>query len=261
MDPHKILGIEKGATPEEVHRAYLRQYAKYHPDKGGDAWISQQVQEAYEQLHGKSPESNGDSRKPAPNEHAQPEQPFQHSASASSRRQSESRRKRKSPITELAKIVFGGMAGISIAVLLLWYGFGLDVLGVMESSDESLAKAKMRTDDETDVQRMTPRTEETSEPPSDPVDRADEQPDVSQQEVEPAIRFEQKAHPDNRQQDAKHEVREQLITPDIRPPRAIEPRIDPLEAVAPSVPTKQRSTKRHFPFDSGRFGMKFAPSP
>ena len=48
MDPYKILGIAKDATSDEVHRAYLDQSVRNHPDKGGDASGFKQVLEAYE---------------------------------------------------------------------------------------------------------------------------------------------------------------------------------------------------------------------
>lgn len=35
MDPYKILGIDKGATQDEVKRACRRMAAKHHPDRDG----------------------------------------------------------------------------------------------------------------------------------------------------------------------------------------------------------------------------------
>lgn len=52
MDPFKILGIDRNASDEEVKRAYRAKASKYHPDAGGDAWVFQQVQEAYESILG-----------------------------------------------------------------------------------------------------------------------------------------------------------------------------------------------------------------
>jgi len=48
FDPFKILGIKQDATDEEVKRAYRAMASKYHPDAGGDVWVFQQVQAAYE---------------------------------------------------------------------------------------------------------------------------------------------------------------------------------------------------------------------
>lgn len=50
MDPFKILGIDQDATDEEVKRAYRAMASKYHPDAGGDAWVFQQIQAAYESV-------------------------------------------------------------------------------------------------------------------------------------------------------------------------------------------------------------------
>ena len=67
IDPYKILGIGKDATDAEVKRAYRRMATKYHPDAGGDAWVFQQVQEAYEMiLRQRSPESAVKTKQRAP---------------------------------------------------------------------------------------------------------------------------------------------------------------------------------------------------
>lgn len=50
VDPYKILGLAKDASIDDVQRAYRQKAAKYHPDAGGDAWVFQQVQEAYESI-------------------------------------------------------------------------------------------------------------------------------------------------------------------------------------------------------------------
>lgn len=50
MDPYKVLGLQKGATVEEIKQAYRERTKKYHPDLGGDEWIFMQVEEAYRLL-------------------------------------------------------------------------------------------------------------------------------------------------------------------------------------------------------------------
>lgn len=50
MDPYKVLGIEKGATVEEIKRAYRAKSKMHHPDMGGEEWIFIQVEEAYRLL-------------------------------------------------------------------------------------------------------------------------------------------------------------------------------------------------------------------
>lgn len=50
MDPYSILRISRDASDSEIRKAYRKMAAKYHPDKGGEAWIFQQVQDAYQML-------------------------------------------------------------------------------------------------------------------------------------------------------------------------------------------------------------------
>ncbi len=50
MNPYKILGITDQASDEEVKRAYRAMAAKYHPDVGGDAWVFEQVRDAYDRI-------------------------------------------------------------------------------------------------------------------------------------------------------------------------------------------------------------------
>lgn len=50
MDARKILGIQAGAGREEIRQAYREKVKKHHPDRGGDNWAFQQVNQAYEFL-------------------------------------------------------------------------------------------------------------------------------------------------------------------------------------------------------------------
>ena len=54
MDPYKVLGLEPGASDEEVKQAYRRLAKKYHPDLNpGDAEAArkmQEVNEAYDRI-------------------------------------------------------------------------------------------------------------------------------------------------------------------------------------------------------------------
>jgi hypothetical protein len=50
MDPYKILGVPKGASPDLIREAYRNKSKKYHPDAGGDDWAFIQVEEAYRYL-------------------------------------------------------------------------------------------------------------------------------------------------------------------------------------------------------------------
>lgn len=49
-DYYQILGIAKGASQEDIKRAYRRLAHKFHPDKGGDAGKFKEVSEAYQIL-------------------------------------------------------------------------------------------------------------------------------------------------------------------------------------------------------------------
>lgn len=49
-DYYEILGVDINATEEEIKKAYRKKAKEHHPDKGGDAEVFQEVQEAYEVL-------------------------------------------------------------------------------------------------------------------------------------------------------------------------------------------------------------------
>jgi len=52
-DYYKILGIHKGASEEEVKKAFHQLAHKYHPDKGGDEKKFKEINEAYQVLSNK----------------------------------------------------------------------------------------------------------------------------------------------------------------------------------------------------------------
>ena len=63
-DPHRVLGIDRNASPEEIKRAYRELASKYHPDKLehlGDEFKAlaetrfKEIQQAYQELTGKGP--------------------------------------------------------------------------------------------------------------------------------------------------------------------------------------------------------------
>lgn len=47
---YETLGVPKGASEEEIKKAYRRLAAKHHPDRGGDTAKFQEVQSAYDTL-------------------------------------------------------------------------------------------------------------------------------------------------------------------------------------------------------------------
>ena len=50
MDYYEILGITKGASQDEVKKAFHKLAHKHHPDKGGDEKKFKEINEAYQVL-------------------------------------------------------------------------------------------------------------------------------------------------------------------------------------------------------------------
>ena len=50
LEPHEVLGVDRGSAAEEVKDAYRRQSMRHHPDMGGDAWAFRIVSQAYEAM-------------------------------------------------------------------------------------------------------------------------------------------------------------------------------------------------------------------
>jgi len=53
---YDLLGIQKGASAEDIKRAYKKAAVQHHPDKGGDPEVFKEVSAAYQLL------SNGEER-------------------------------------------------------------------------------------------------------------------------------------------------------------------------------------------------------
>jgi len=51
QNPYQTLGVERGATTDEIKRAYRRLASQHHPDKGGDKARFQEIQQAYDTLN------------------------------------------------------------------------------------------------------------------------------------------------------------------------------------------------------------------
>lgn len=49
-DSYEVLGIQKGASPEEINRAYRNKAMENHPDKGGDPAKMKEINAAFEDL-------------------------------------------------------------------------------------------------------------------------------------------------------------------------------------------------------------------
>ena len=64
-DYYSILGVPKGASEDEIKKAYRKLAMQHHPDRGGDQAQFQKIQEAYNTL--------GDSGKRQEYDHPQPQ--------------------------------------------------------------------------------------------------------------------------------------------------------------------------------------------
>jgi curved DNA-binding protein len=47
---YETLGVDRGATPDQIKRAYRKLASQHHPDKGGDKARFQEIQQAYDTL-------------------------------------------------------------------------------------------------------------------------------------------------------------------------------------------------------------------
>lgn len=75
-DYYSILGVPKGASADEVKKAYRRMASQHHPDKGGDTAKFQQIEEAYRVLSDPNQRAQYDNPQP---EFADPFGPFMNS--------------------------------------------------------------------------------------------------------------------------------------------------------------------------------------
>lgn len=55
-DPYQTLGVDRGASAEDVKRAYRRLAAQHHPDRGGDTARFQEIQQAYDAITNPQPQ-------------------------------------------------------------------------------------------------------------------------------------------------------------------------------------------------------------
>ncbi len=49
-EAYAILGLQEGASDEEIHQAYINLIQKNHPDRGGSDYLSSQINQAHDVL-------------------------------------------------------------------------------------------------------------------------------------------------------------------------------------------------------------------
>ena len=69
MDYYSILGVQRGASEDEIKKAYRKLAMQHHPDRGGDAAKFQQIQEAYDTLGDAGKRQGYDNPQPQGNFH------------------------------------------------------------------------------------------------------------------------------------------------------------------------------------------------
>lgn len=58
MNPYEVLGVNQGATEEEIKKAYKRLCVKHHPDNNnGERGMFDDIQKAYKMLTSKGVEN------------------------------------------------------------------------------------------------------------------------------------------------------------------------------------------------------------
>jgi len=60
---HEVLGVNVGASQDEIKKAYRKKAMEHHPDRGGSEQKFKEVNEAYEVLSGKKHTQRLDTQK------------------------------------------------------------------------------------------------------------------------------------------------------------------------------------------------------
>ena len=71
-DAYQTLGVPKGASNEEIKKAYRKLASQHHPDKGGNTQRFQEIQSAYETLSDPNKRAQHDNPNPFHHTHASP---------------------------------------------------------------------------------------------------------------------------------------------------------------------------------------------
>lgn len=67
MDPHAVLGLDPGASPEDVQRAYRALAKRFHPDRAGDGELMISINAAYDLLRERLEEQHAEGAGPRAN--------------------------------------------------------------------------------------------------------------------------------------------------------------------------------------------------
>jgi hypothetical protein len=65
MDPHAVLGLDPGASPDEVQRAYRALAKRFHPDRAGDGELMISINAAHDLLRERLEEQHAEGSTPA----------------------------------------------------------------------------------------------------------------------------------------------------------------------------------------------------
>jgi hypothetical protein len=132
MDAYEILGVRLGATADELRQAYLQKSREFHPDLGGDQEQFKRVQIAYEYLR-QMATLEIDTPLASSSDPSQTEDSSQElTRSTRTRKRRRHSRRSVSPAIFVLRVFVGGVVGSCLALIILWYGFGIDQFGVAD---------------------------------------------------------------------------------------------------------------------------------
>ncbi len=79
VDPHAVLGLDPGASPEEVQRAYRALAKRFHPDRAGEAAgeLMISINAAHDLLLGRLEEGHGGANGATPTPEPEPDPPVE----------------------------------------------------------------------------------------------------------------------------------------------------------------------------------------